>query len=129
MTSSPDLIQELRASRPAAPPDLRARVREIAAQEAAAVPSPFARLRRRLPERRLALVALPAAATLALATAGVVGLARSDAPTTEAFTEQLAGTDKATPESTVPEAATPPVTSTLGSADADRSGVTPADDR
>ena len=129
MTSSPDLIQELRASRPAAPPDLRARVREIAAQEAAAVPSPFARLRRRLPERRLALVALPAAAALALATAGVVGLARSDAPTTEAFTEQLGAADKDVPESAVPGAATPPVTTTLGAADADRSAVTPGNDR
>ena len=32
MTSSPDLIHELRASRPSAPLALRARVREIAAQ-------------------------------------------------------------------------------------------------
>jgi hypothetical protein len=128
MTSSPDLIRELRASRPAAPADLRARVRAIAAQEAAAAPSVFARLRQRLPERRLALVALPAAATLAIAAAGVVGLARSDAPTTEAFSEQLDARDKAAPESSVPGAALPPVTTT---ADANRSGATPApaDDR
>jgi hypothetical protein len=130
MTSSPDLIRELRASRPAAPADLRARIRAIAAQEPAAALSVFAKLRQRLPERRLALVALPAAATLAIAVAGVVGLARSDAPTTEAFSEQLTTRDKAAPESSVPGAALPPVT-TIGAADANRSGATPApaDDR
>jgi Domain of unknown function (DUF4349) len=122
MTSSPDLIQELRASRPAAPADLRARVREIAAREAAVAPSPFASLRRRLPERRLVLVALPAAATIAIAAAGVVGLVRSDAPT-QALTEELTR-DMATPES-----ATPPAI-TLGATDqTQRSGAAPADDR
>ena len=35
MTSSPELIHELRASRPSAPADLRARVREIAAEQPA----------------------------------------------------------------------------------------------
>jgi Domain of unknown function (DUF4349) len=75
MTSSPDLIQELKASRPAAPTALRARVREIAAQEQAAR-SPWPRLR--LPARRVGLVALPAAAAVALASAGLLGLVRSD---------------------------------------------------
>ena len=74
MTSSPDLIHELRAARPPAPADLRARVREIAQQETARTPWP----RLRLPGRRIALVALPAAAALALASAGVLGLTRSD---------------------------------------------------
>jgi len=74
MTSSPDLHAELRAARPSAPPDLRARVRELAAAEPA--PSPIHRLR--LPSRRIALVALPAAAAIAVASAGVVGLSRSD---------------------------------------------------
>jgi hypothetical protein len=131
MTPSPDLIQELRASRPEAPADLRARVRELAAREPAVAPSPFARLRRRFPERRLVLVALPAAATIAIAAAGVAGLARSDAPTTEAFREQLGAADKAMPESAAPGEAMPPVWSTLGAADANRSGGTPAtaDDR
>ncbi len=99
MTPSPDLIQELQASRPAAPADLRARVREIAAQEAAA-PAPLAsRFRLRMPARRYALVALPAAATLALAltTAGILGVARSDAPTSEVFREELATANQATP--------------------------------
>ena len=102
MTPSPDLIQELQASRPAAPADLRGRVRQIAAQEAAS-PAPLAsRFRLRLPARRYALVALPAAATLALAltTAGVLGVARSDAPSSEVLLrEQLASTDKGLPAS------------------------------
>jgi hypothetical protein len=126
MTSSPDLIHELRASRPAAPADLRARVRELAVHEAAVPPSLLAKLRRRLPERRLALVALPAAATIAIAAAGVVGLARSDAPRTEALYEELATADKATPESAGRGEAMPPVTTTLGAADADRSRAIPA---
>lgn len=77
MTSSPDPIQELRASRPAAPPELRARIRTLAAREEA----PASRLPRlRVPVRRAALVALPAAAALAVASAGVIGLARSGGP-------------------------------------------------
>jgi Domain of unknown function (DUF4349) len=125
MTPSPDLIQELRASRPAAPADLRARVREIAAREVAVAPSALARLRRRLPERRLALVALPAAATIAIAAAGVAGLARSDAPTPRALEGELFDSRGA---STVPEAA-PPAT-TLGATDqAQRPALAPGDDR
>jgi len=77
MTSSPDPIQELRASRPAAPPELRARIRALAAGEAAPASRP-AWLR--LPGRRAALVALPAAAALLLASAGILGLARSGPP-------------------------------------------------
>ncbi len=92
MTSSPDLIHELRAARPAAPAHLRARVREIAQQEAARAPWP----RLRVPGRRVALVALPATAALALASAGVLGLARSDG-STEAFRDRAA-TDLAAPE-------------------------------
>jgi hypothetical protein len=125
MTSSPDLIQELRASRPAAPTDLRARVREIAAREAAVAPSPFARIRRRLPERRLALVALPAAATIAIAAAGVAGLARSDAPSTVALEQQFSTRDTM-PESAAPGKALPPTT--LGATDqTQRSSVAPDD--
>jgi Domain of unknown function (DUF4349) len=106
MTSSPDLINELRAARPSAPADLRARVREIAAEQPAG--APWARWR--FPIRRGVLVAVPAAAALAFASAGVLGLARSDAPATEslrqgavteaeALTERLApttGANKAT---------------------------------
>jgi hypothetical protein len=120
MTPSPDLIQELRASRPAAPADLRARIRELAAREAAA-PAPL-KLRFRLPARRFALVALPAAAAMALATAGVLGLARSDPPAAEVLREEFQAIDKATPES-----ATPPSTTTLGASDS--SAITPANER
>src|ERR687891_2132441 len=125
MTPSPDLIHELRVSRPAAPAELRARVREIAKREVAVAPGLLERLRARVPERRLALFALPAAVTLALATAGVLGLARSDTPGMEAFSEQFSTADKAAPESAVPGAIAPPVTTTLGAADADRSRATP----
>jgi hypothetical protein len=75
MTPSPDLIRELRESRPTAPSELRTRVREIAREDSARVPV-WSRLR--LPARRRALVALPAAAALALVSAGAIGLSRSD---------------------------------------------------
>ena len=84
MTSSPDLIHELRASRPSAPLALRARVRELAAEKPVAAASP----RWRFPIRRGLLVALPAAAALAFASAGVLGLARSDVSSTEALQRQ-----------------------------------------
>jgi hypothetical protein len=85
MTSSPDLILKLRASRPSAPLTLRARVREIAAEKQAA-PAPWARWR--FPVRRSVLVAVPAAVALAFATAGVLGLARSDSPTTVSLAQR-----------------------------------------
>ena len=73
--TSPDLIRELQANRPAAPAALRARIREIAAPETA----PASRWRFRLALPRPAFVLVPAAAVLAIAvgTAGVVGLAGS----------------------------------------------------
>jgi hypothetical protein len=89
MTSSPDLIHELKASRPAAPTALRAHVREIAAREQAA-PSLWPRLR--LPAWRAGLVALPAAAALALASAGVLGLVRSDSSTPVALERAVTDT-------------------------------------
>jgi cell division protein FtsB len=75
MTSSPDLIQELRAARPSAPADLRTRVRELATE-----PGSTARPRWRFPHRRGFVVAIPVAAALAIVSAGALGLARSDAP-------------------------------------------------
>jgi hypothetical protein len=72
--SSADLITELRAARPVAEDSLRERVRGIAAS----TPPPRRALATRLAPRRVALVALPAAAAVALATAGALGLARSD---------------------------------------------------
>ena len=84
MTSSPDLIHELRASRPSAPLALRARVRELSTQQPAR--APWASWR--FPVRRGLLVAVPAAAALAFASAGVLGLARSDVSSTEALQRQ-----------------------------------------
>ena len=52
MTPSPDLIDELQASRPAAPAALRARVRETARAQRPA--SPWERVR--VPVRRVAVV-------------------------------------------------------------------------
>jgi Domain of unknown function (DUF4349) len=94
MTSSSDLIHELRASRPSAPADLRARVREIAAEQPVA--EPWSRWR--FPIRRGALVAVPMAAALALASAGVLGLARSDVPTATESLRQSELTETATGE-------------------------------
>jgi hypothetical protein len=94
MTPSPDLIDELRASRPVAPTALRARVRETARTQPSA-----ARWRPSLgfPLRRIAAVAVPAAAALALVSAGAIGLTRSDAPATEALREDsLTLTDNGT---------------------------------
>jgi Domain of unknown function (DUF4349) len=116
MTSSPDLIHELRTSRPSAPLELRARVREIAAVEAAR--APWASWR--FPVRRGMLVAVPAAAALAFASAGVLGLARSDAPSsTEALRQQESlAADSAAGKATgelAPSAANDPQTqSTIG---------------
>jgi len=119
MTSSPDLIHELRAARPAAPADLRARVREIAAAETARTPWP----RLRLPGRRVALVALPAAAALALASAGVLGLARSDGDVT-ALRGELAETD-----ATNAEVAPAPAPSDPGRTSAQDSAIGPTPGR
>src|SRR5262245_17088002 len=78
MTPSPELIHELRASRPSAPAELRARVRAVASERPA--DAPWAGWR--FPIRRGMLVAVPAAAALAIASAGMLGIARSDSPDT-----------------------------------------------
>ena len=86
MTSSPDLIHELRASRPSAPSELRARVREIASVQPKPKPAPWANWR--IPVRRGVLVAVPGAAALAFATAGVIGLANSNGPRAESLAQR-----------------------------------------
>jgi hypothetical protein len=86
MTSSPDLIHELRASRPTAAVHLRARVRELAAGQPAR--PRWASWR---PIRRGALIAVPAAVALAIAAAGVVGLSRSGPPAQESSAQRAAG--------------------------------------
>jgi hypothetical protein len=110
MTSSPDLIHELRASRPSAPLELRARVREIAAAQPKPRTGPWASWR--FPVRRGVLVAVPAAAALAFATAGVLGLARSDAP------QQSVALERAQAEKTMLESATGSLAPAQGAADA-----------
>jgi hypothetical protein len=74
--TTPDLIHELRASRPVAPGVLRSRIRAISGEDAA--PSPWSRFR--FPVRRAAWIAIPATAVLAFASAGVLGITRSDNP-------------------------------------------------
>lgn len=113
--TSPDLIHALKASRPAAPIALRSRIREVATQEATPATASWPKLQLRLPVRRVAMVAMPAAVALAIVTAGVTGLARSDG-TTETFRERALA-DRATTE--VPE---------LGAADKTQSleALTPA---
>jgi hypothetical protein len=70
---SPKVVAELRVTRPVASPDLRERVLEIAARERPAREPRFS-----LPQwRRLALVAVPAALTVAVGGALIHGLASS----------------------------------------------------
>lgn len=110
MTPSPDLIDELQASRPAAPAALRARVRETARAQRPA--SPWERVR--VPVRRVAVVAVPAALVLALVSAGAVGLSRS-AVERDVFSD-AARPAESTPHSVEKE--------TLGATDSPLSGVT-----
>ncbi len=81
MTSA-EIITELRSTRPAAPPALRARLDVLTTREAAprSAPRPVSRL---LGRRRSLLVALPAAAVLAVASAGAVGLLQGGSSDTE----------------------------------------------
>lgn len=93
MTPSPDVIHELRASRPSAPAELRARVREIASERPARRSWSWP-----IPVRRGLLVAVPAAAAIAFASAGVLGLVRSDG--SQQFAARDDAAEKAALEST-----------------------------
>lgn len=72
--SSSDVLEQIRASRPAAPESLRARVRALTTEPE---PAPRRSLLERLRARRMLLVAAPGFAVLAVATAGVIGFAKS----------------------------------------------------
>lgn len=123
MTSA-DLIDELRAARPVADEALRVRVQAIASSApAAATP----RSTRRLRPRRLALVALPAAAALALASAGAVGLTRSGAPAREAVSGDTAL--EATKEQAQAPAESYAAPSAPSAGQADAAAPTPTPDR
>ena len=111
MTPSPDLIDELQASRPTAPAALRARVREaVAAEPARSSLSVWTRFR--VPVRRVALVAVPTVLVLSIVSAGLVGLSNSkrervageNAPTPVLVATQLI--PKGTPGSVVASRAT-----------------------
>lgn len=106
---SADLTRELRAARPVAGEALRERVRAIAATQATRRPSPFARFS----SRRLALVALPAAAVLVATVAGVTRLAGTEQP------QRTAEAPFAAESATAQDAA--------GSAPAAKSGLTTTD--
>ena len=126
--TSPELIHELKASRPAAPTALRARVREISAHETARAPWP----KLRFPVRRAALIAVPAAAAVAFASAGVLGLTRSGG-TTQAFREEAAQANKVTTEDVPAYGALDTLTVQApvasGGADAAPSAIGPTNDR
>jgi hypothetical protein len=122
--TSPELIHELRSSRPTAPADLRARVRELTATEA--VRSPWPRLR--LPALRVVAFAVPAAAALALASAGVLGLARSDGTVEAVPRDSTIGAPGYTNGKALPESA--PATGTRGALTTTQDqAVGPATDR
>ena len=70
---SESLMRELRAAKPAAPADLRQRVRALAAAEPARRP-----FLARFEWRRFVLVTAPATVVVALVAAGVIGLTRGD---------------------------------------------------
>jgi hypothetical protein len=110
MTSSPDLIRELRAARPTAPATLRARVRGLADGQPRTTPfAPSLFAAGRLRTRRAVLVVVPAAAALALVSAGTLGIVRSGG-STEALERQTTSgmTSQSAPstELTAPQGAT-----------------------
>jgi len=83
--SQPDyeaIVNEIRSAQIAASPELRARVRAIAAQSPVASPSSRPP-RRALPWRRAFLVLAPAAVAVALATTLAIGLADSGGPASD----------------------------------------------
>jgi hypothetical protein len=76
MSPSELLQEEIRAARPAAPGELRERVRLVVAEEPERRPSVF----ERLSLRRFLLVAAPATLVVAVVAAGVIGLSRPASP-------------------------------------------------
>jgi hypothetical protein len=95
------LLNEIRATRPAAPETLRERVRALAVEEP--VREPFlSRFRFTWGWRRLVLVA-PAAAAVALVAAGVIGLSRGDVD--GSGEHEAGGTATTALESAAPKAA------------------------
>ena len=120
MTSA-EIVRELRAARPAAPPLLRARVEALAAS----TPLPSTSLAGRLlPRRRALLVALPVAATLAVASAGVIGVVGSGTGRDTTLAVRNSTPEESATQKLGAEAAAP-TAGTTGAADATRA-QTPA---
>lgn len=118
--NSADLTRELRATRPVARDALRERVRAIAATQPQRRRSPFARLS----PRRLVLVAVPAAAVIVAAVAGVTALVDSEQG------QRLADTPLASESATVAQDALAPVEkAAAGGAAATKTAPAPAQDR
>jgi hypothetical protein len=88
---SESLLKELRASKPAAPPALRERVRAVAATKPARRP-----FLARVEWRRLALVGAPATAVVVLAAAAVIGVSRDDVGAGDG--DQAASFESASPQ-------------------------------
>ncbi len=119
--NSADLTRELRATRPVAGDALRERVRAIAATQPKRRPSPFARFS----PRRLVLVAVPAAAVIVAAVAGVTALVDSEQG------QRLADTPLASESATVAQdsALAPVEKAAAGGAAATTTAPAPAQDR
>jgi hypothetical protein len=121
-----ELLQEqIRESRPAAPAELRERVRALAAAEPAREPW-LDRVRRTWGWRRVAL-AIPATMLVALLAAGVIGLNRDDV---EGGNESAAGAAEKAPLQTFDRDASTPATEAQSAAPAvgggeDGAGVAP----
>ena len=122
---SETLLNEIRATKPPAPPELRERVRALAAQEPARAPF-LARFEWRRPEwKRLVLLA-PATLIVALVAGSVIGLTRDDVVKSggEDVVASSGATGTATPERATPQSdaqrnalkglAAPPVTADSG---------------
>jgi hypothetical protein len=120
---SDTLLNEIRASRPAAPSALRERVRALSAQEPAREPF-LDRVRLTWGWRRLVLVA-PATVAIALVAGSVIGLTRGNGSTMEAGGSDAAVTSEALRAEPVPPnaydsgAASPPTTRALAPAPKD----------
>jgi hypothetical protein len=121
MSPSEQLLNEIRASRPVAPPELRERIRLVAAQEPARPPL-LERLQGRLDLRRFLVVATPATLAVAVVTAGVIGLTRPDSGGDgEAGSARGAPTAAVTAEAATPDDATQSFDSARESAPAPQS--------
>ena len=97
-STSAEIVRELRASRPAAPHVLRARVEAIAASTP---PAPRPTIAGRLLSRRRALlVAIPVAAALAVASAGVIGVVAPSDPADQSLAVRNAAAPESSPDQT-----------------------------